>query len=140
MPLNDKGSNDECSPIDIIRSIIPDVTDNDFHDESKCISVLSRMPDGLSVHQLFSLMIGAVPADQICHRKPTPVTYSSVFVIDLNCVRCIDDLRADDNGAWTHGSKPRRNYQVDLSKDGAEVKKSRYLLKISQHQIQINLH
>ena len=123
LTLKDERSNDERTPIDIIRSIIPNVTDDDFHDESKRIPVLSRMPEGLSMHQLFTLMIGTVPADRICHRKPTAVTYSSVFVIDLDCVRCIDDLRADDNGAWTHGGKPRRNYQVDLSKDGGEVTK-----------------
>ena len=40
------------------------------------------------------------------------MTYSSVFAIDLSCVRCIDDLRADDNGVWVHGGKPRSKYIV----------------------------
>ena len=66
-------------------------------------------------------MIGGIPVDRICHKKPTAVTYSSVFVVDLNFIRCIDDLRADDNGAWVHGGKPRRNYQVDFSGDGSEI-------------------
>ena len=57
-------------------------------------------------------MIGTVPADRICHRKPTSVTYNGVFVVDLSCVHCIDDLRADDNGVWTHAGKPRRKYCI----------------------------
>ena len=36
-------------------------------------------------------------------------------------MHCIDDLRADDNGAWVHGGKPRRNYQVDRSENGSEI-------------------
>ena len=62
-PLKDRECNDDCTPMDIIKGIIPNVHENDFHDESKCIPVLSRMSEGLSVFQLFTLMIGAVPAD-----------------------------------------------------------------------------
>ena len=56
-------------------------------------------------------MIGSVPANRICCRKLTAVTYRSVFVVDLTCVPCINDLRADDNGVWVHGGKPRKNLQ-----------------------------
>ena len=61
-------------------------------------------------------MIGTVPADHICHSKPTSVTYSAVFVVDLFGVRSIDDFHADDNGARIHGSKPTRCYHVNVDK------------------------
>ena len=32
-----------------------------------------------------------------------------------------DDLRADDNGAWLHGGKPRAKYTVELDPDTSEV-------------------
>ena len=41
--------------------------------------------------------------------KPTGVTYSNL-VFDLSCVSCLEDLRADDNGVWVHGGKPRKKY------------------------------
>ena len=47
--------------------------------------------------------------------------YSSVFVIDLTCVKCIDDLCADDNGVWCHGGKPCRNYIVEHDLGTSEV-------------------
>ena len=83
--------------------------------------MLAHPLQGLTVNQLFTLMIGAVPADRICHRKPTSVTYSSVFVIDLSCVQCIDDLRADDNGVWAHDGKPRKKYIVDFDQHTLEI-------------------
>ena len=89
-----------CDPKDVIKSIIPSVIDDDYHDEAGLLPILSRTLEGLTVLQLFTLMIGAVPADRICRKKPIAITYSSVFVIDLLSVYCIDDLRADDNGAW----------------------------------------
>lgn len=99
-------------PADIIKEVIPDFTENVYHDPMKSIPVLAKPKLGLTVNQLFTLMIGTLPADRICHRKPTSVMYNGVFVVDLSSVRCIDDLRADDNGVWTHAGKPRRKYHI----------------------------
>ena len=62
-----------------------------------------------------------MPANRICCRKPTAVTYRSVFVVDLTCVPCINDLRADDNGVWVHGGKPRKTYSVEFNGTGSEI-------------------
>ena len=120
-PIKAKATTTE-DPCQVIKKLIPNMTDDDYHDPAtKSIPVLARPLQGLSVTQLFMLMIGTVPADRICHRKPTSVTYNSVFVVDLSCVRCLDDLRADDNGAWMHGGKPRKKYVVDIDPDSGEV-------------------
>ena len=112
----------EESPTDVLKQIIPNVNDNDYHDATaRFLPVLARPLLGLNVNQLFTLMLGKIPADHICQRKPTSVTYSSVFVVDLTNVRCIDDLRADDNGVWCHGGKPRRKYIVECDSDTSEV-------------------
>lgn len=75
---------------DVIKQLIPNVMDNDYHDvENKFVPVIARPTQGLTVEQLFTLMIGTLPSDRICHRKPTSVTYNSVFVVDLSCVRCV---------------------------------------------------
>ena len=100
-----------------IERAIPNACVDEYHDkDTHTIPIMARPVNGLSVKQLFQLMIGEVPSDRICHSKPTRVTYSSVFVIDLSCVGRLDDLRADDNGAWVHGGKPRKNYVILLMK------------------------
>ena len=109
-------------PINVIKQVIPNVKDNDYHDtENIYVPIIVRPMQGLSVDQLFTLMIGTLPSDHICHRKPTSVTYNSAFVVDLSCVRCIDDLRADNNGVWMHGGKPRRKYCVQRDPDTGMV-------------------
>ena len=70
---------------------------------------------------MFTLTIGSVLPDKVCTCKPTSVTYSSVFVVDLSCVKSIDDLRADDNGAWLHSGKPRRKYKVKFDSSNREI-------------------
>ena len=107
-------SEEDITPEEIIKGEIPNVTDNDFH--AKDLPILARPSQGLNVNQLFTLMIDTVPADRICHRKPTSVTYSAVFVVDLLGVRSIDDIRADDDRVWIHGGKPRRCYHVEIDK------------------------
>lgn len=66
-------------------------------------------------------MIGSVPFDHICKCKPTGITQNSVYVVDLSCVCCLEDLRADDNGVWVHGGKPRRQYMVKFDELHCEV-------------------
>ena len=82
---------------------------------------MARPLEGLSVNQLFTLMIGTIPPNRICYRKPTSITYSSAFVIDLSSVHCIDDLSADNNGVWIHRGKPRKKYNVEFDPDTHEV-------------------
>ena len=104
----------ESGPSTIIDRVIPNVS-TDYHDpESRTIPILARPVQALTATQLFQLMIGAIPQNRVCHRKPTGVTYGSVFVVDLSYVDRIKDLRADDNGAWVHGGKPQRKYVVEL--------------------------
>ena len=101
--------------------LIPDICD-DYHDpETRKLPILAHQIEGLGVTQLLTLMIGSVPPDRICTRKPTGVIQNSVFVVDLSCVRCLEDLRADDNGVWVHGGKPRRRYMVEFDKSHCEV-------------------
>ena len=113
--------NVERDPEIIIKSLLSNVDDDDYHDFEQNVPVLSRTTEGLSVLQLFTLMIGSVPANRICCRKPTAVTYSGVFVVDFTCIRCIDGLRADDNGVWVHGGKPRKTYSVEFDGTGSEI-------------------
>ena len=115
--MSDESSSSEFD----IRQIIPDVC-NDYHDpEMKTLPILAQPSQGLTVHQLFTLMIGTVPADRICSRKPTSVRYGSVFIVDLSCVKSILDLRADDNGVWLHGGKPRGKYHVECDPVTSEL-------------------
>ena len=82
--INLDSSSSEFDPSEIIQHIIPNVLIDDYHDPmSETLPVLARPSQGLSVHQLFTLMLGTVPADKICSRKPTSVHYSSVFVVNL---------------------------------------------------------
>ena len=103
----------KSDPADVIKQIIPNVNDNDYHDPTvKSVLVLARPKLGPTVNQLLTLMLRTLPVDWICHRKPTSVTYNGVFVVDLSCARCIDDLCEDDNGVWTHAGKPQRKYRI----------------------------
>ena len=78
--------------------------EDDFHDPAiQSLPILTRQPSGLTVTQLFNVMVGTIPQEKICKRKPTGVTYSGVFVVNLSHIPQIEDFKADDNGGWKHG-------------------------------------
>ena len=59
----------EESPTDVLKQIIPNVNDNDYYDATaRFLPVLARPVLGLNVNQLFTLMLGKIPADRICQR------------------------------------------------------------------------
>ena len=48
---------------------------------TKCLPVLERPLQGLNVTSLFTLMIGVVPDNRICCRKPSSMTYNRDSVV-----------------------------------------------------------
>ena len=50
-------------------------------------------------------MIKVLPENYVCHQKPVGVRYSTVFVVYLSGVLCLEDFRADDNSIWIHGGR-----------------------------------
>ena len=78
---------------------MPNMCDEDYQDpETHKVPILARPTHGFSVTQLFQLIVGIIPDNCVCYQKPSGVTYSSVFVVDLSYVSCLEDLKADDNG------------------------------------------
>ena len=59
-------------------------------------------------------------SDKVCKHKPSGVTYSSVFVTitclvyNLDSVPKLEDLKADDNGAWVNEGKPYGVYTLEF--------------------------
>lgn len=101
--------------------MIPDFCEDYYDAETRTLPVLARPIEGLAVTQQLTLMIGSVPSDPICKRRPTGITQNSVYVVDLSCIRCLEYLRADDNGVWVHGGKPQRQYMVEFDELQCEV-------------------
>ena len=104
-----------------IKKVIPDYCEDYYDPESSTLPILARATEGLGVTRLLTLMIGSVPPDRVCKRKPTGITLNGVFVVDLTCIRRLEDLRADDNGVWVHGGKPRRQYLVEFDECHCQV-------------------
>ena len=68
------------NPSENIKQLIHIVNDDDYHDSTaNSLPVLARPSQGISVTQLFTLMVGTVPAKRICHRKPTSITCNGVL-------------------------------------------------------------
>ncbi len=96
---------------DIIKQLIPNVMD-DYHDMEKICSGDSSA-DSRSYRQAIIYV-----NDSIRSNLPSKTYISNILVVDL---RCIDDLRADDNGVWTHGGKPSKKYCIEREPDTGVV-------------------
>ena len=62
--------------------MIPDYCEEYYDSETHTLPILGHPIEGLGVTQLM-LMIGCVPLDHICKRKPTGITQNSAYIVDL---------------------------------------------------------
>ena len=72
-----------------------------------------------SAREVLDKLFCGIPPEKLCQRKPVGVSTFASFVVDLNSVP-LQDLNADDNGAWITSS-PRRTYKVEFLDDHVVV-------------------
>ena len=68
-----------------------------------------------TVEELIELLFNP-PNERVCTAQPTAVYHNYSFVVNLNCVRDVSDLRADDCGVWIHKGVRKTYVVVDDSK------------------------
>ena len=68
-----------------------------------------------TVEELVELIFNPL-GERVCTAQPTAVYHNYSFVVNLNCVGCVSDLRADDCGVWIHKGVHKTYIVVDDSK------------------------
>ncbi|XP_019858691.1 PREDICTED: uncharacterized protein LOC109586901 [Amphimedon queenslandica] len=76
------------SPTDLLKQIIPNVNDDDYHDTTaRFLPVLARPLLGLNVNQLFTLMLGKIPADfELFYQKSNNNYFKNKIIMLLRFV------------------------------------------------------
>ena len=72
-----------------------------------------------SCEQLLGILFDPdIDENRICHQRPTQVTRSSTFVIDLDSLKHPDDVRKDEFGKWNYSGSHLVYYSVLESMSG----------------------
>ena len=90
-----------------------------YYDDNHLLPIFEERQQEYTVEQLVSFLIGDATSEKVCKSQPTAVKHSCSFLINLNCVIKLADLRADGCGVWIH--KGVRNSYVVIDKSKAVV-------------------
>ena len=55
---------------------------------------------------------------KICTTRPTIVTRSSTFIVNLSKLAHPDDIKRDNYGIWNHSGSHPQQYMVEIKKGG----------------------
>jgi hypothetical protein len=58
------------------------------------------------------------PSDKICSERPTNITQSSTYVIDVSKLNHPDDVKQDNFGIWAHSGSHTSHFKVHTDEDG----------------------
>ena len=61
--------------------------------------------------------------EQICTSKPVMIDRNCNFVVNIQCLKEIDDIFADDCGAWIRTGSPKYYVEEKRSKGSASLKR-----------------
>lgn len=56
--------------------------------------------------------------DKICQQKPSNITESSTFVVDVHSLQHPDDIKKDEFGIWNYSGSHPQAYRVYHEEDG----------------------
>ena len=53
-----------------------------------------------------------ISVEKICKVRPHGITSSATYVVDTNCLNCLDDIKKDEFGIWSYSGSHTVAYQV----------------------------
>lgn len=83
----------------------------------------STRRDQKKLEDILSTLIHNYPKEKICTSKPVSVDRNCSFIVDTNCLNQIDDLFADDCGAWICTGSPKYFFEERRSQETVTLKR-----------------
>ena len=59
-----------------------------------------------------------IDRQKICQQKPSNITESSIFVVDVHSLQHPDDIKKDEFGIWNYSGSHPQAYRVYHEEDG----------------------
>lgn len=87
-----------------------------YYNDNHHLPVFDEGKQEYTIEQLVSFLLEDVSNEKVCKAQPTSVEHSCSFLIDLNCVLDVADLRADGCGVWKHKGVRKSYVVIDKSK------------------------
>ena len=107
----------ECIEETSDDSLDGSICDRDFelYNDLPCL----RIDKPLTSVEALDLLINLKPGDKhVCSKKPVAVKNAATFVVDTGKLVNVEDLKADEMGAWCHKGMPTRKFRTKRSPSG----------------------
>ena len=96
-------------------------------------------PAKYTAEQMIKILLDPIE-EKICHVKPTSVTKSATYVVDVRSLQNIEDIKKNEFGIWNYsGSHPQvfkvyteddRHKPIEKCSEGASVNNVVYLRRL----------
>ena len=64
------------------------------------------------------LMASSVSSEKVCSMQPVRVEHHRSFVVDLQALRSVNDVKCDDTGSWRNNSSDKFYFEIVVDDDG----------------------
>ncbi len=87
--------------------------------------VYETPPSSYSAERILRILLDpTIDQEKVCKQKPTTVTKSSTYVVDITRLQHPDDIKKDSFGRWDHSGSHMMAFHTHLLDDGyVEIEK-----------------
>ena len=86
--------------------------------------IYENPPAKYSAERILHILLDkAIPSDKICTKRPTNVTGSASFVVDITKLADPDDVKKDNFGVWSHSGSHVQSFDVSYEEGCCFVEK-----------------
>ena len=88
-------------------------------DDDPSQPIYERPPPKYSAERVIKILLQAEKS-KVCQRKPTSISKSATYVVDVRNLRNQDDIKKDDFGIWNYSGSHPQPFKV-FYKEGGEI-------------------
>ena len=88
-------------------------------DQLNSCPVYERPPPKYSAERVVKILLDPhLASTKICHSRPTEITESCTYVVDVDKLEKPDDIKNDNFGMWNHSGSHPQPFMVHVEEDG----------------------
>lgn len=81
--------------------------------------IYEQPPHKYTAEQIIKILIDP-DQHKICHVKPTSVTKSATYVVDVRSLQNAEDIKKDEFGIWKYSGSHPQTFKVYTEEDGSK--------------------
>ena len=98
-----------------------------YSTENEAEPVYEVPSEKYTVEEIIRILLNPkIDQSKVCKQRSLDIVSSSTYVVDLDCLQHLDDIKKDNFGVWTHSGSHTQQFCSRINHDKVEIGRSAF--------------